>query len=121
MNINELIEARAGVKDALSDVNAQLKELNKQKTELDYKLIEELDKQGLSRTANDSASVSINKDTVPEVDDWEVFYAHIIETQDFSLLQRRVSSTAYKELLKLEQPVPGLSPREVRRVNFRSL
>ena len=121
MNINELIEARAEIKDALTAVNAELKELNKKRVDLDYRLIEELDKQGLSRTANDSASVSINQDTVPEVDDWDVLYQHIIDTQDFSLLQRRVSSTAYKELLKLDQPVPGLSSREVRRVNFRSL
>jgi hypothetical protein len=80
-----------------------------------------MDTEGLSRTANDSASVSINEDTVPEVTDWDELYRHVTETQDFSLIQRRVSSTAYKEILKLGDGVPGLQPRTVRRVNFRKL
>jgi cell division protein FtsI/penicillin-binding protein 2 len=121
MNINELIEARAKVKDAMAGLNTELKELRKQQDELDYALLSQLDEQGLSRTANDKASVSINKDTVPDVTDWDALYEHINSTKDYSLLQRRVSSTAYKELLKLEEEVPGVQPREIRRINFRSL
>ena len=121
MNINELIKERAVVKDAIADLNAQLKEINRTKEELDYQLLTKLDEQGLSRTANGDASVSINQDTVPEVVDWDAFYAYVKATDDFSLLQRRVSSTAYKELRKLGEEVPGLQPREIRRINFRSL
>ena len=94
---------------------------SKSKEELDYKLMTKLDEQGLSRTANDRASVSINNDTVPDVTDWDALYEHINSTKDYSLLQRRVSSTAYKELLKLGEEIPGLQPREIRRINFRSL
>lgn len=121
MNINELIEARAKVKDAMAGLNSELKELRQTQDDLDYKLMTQLDEQGLSRTANDKASVSINSDTVPDVTDWDALYEHINSTKDYSLLQRRVSSTAYKELLKLGEGVPGLQPREIRRINFRSL
>lgn len=121
MNIDNLIKERAVVKDAIADLNAQLKEINRTKEELDYQLLTKLDEQGLSRTANGNASVSINQDTVPEVVDWDAFYAYVKATDDFSLLQRRVSSTAYKELRKLGEEVPGLQPREIRRINFRSL
>jgi hypothetical protein len=75
----------------------------------------------LKKTANEVASVSIKEETVPDVHDWDALYAHIISTGDFSLIQRRVSSTAYRELLKLGENVPGLQPREIRRINFRSL
>ena len=121
MNINELIEARAKVKEELTALNTELKELRKEQEELDYALLTQLDEQGLSRTANDKASVSINNDTVPDVTDWDALYEHINSTKDYSLLQRRVSSTAYKELLKLGEEIPGLRPREIRRINFRSL
>ena len=121
MNINELIEARAKVKDAMAGLNSELKELRQTQDDLDYKLMTQLDEQGLSRTANDKASVSINSDTVPDVTDLDALYEHINSTKDYSLLQRRVSSTAYKELLKLGEDVPGLQPREIRRINFRSL
>tara|TARA_R100000935_G_C2833379_1_gene166539 strand:- start:518 stop:883 length:366 start_codon:yes stop_codon:yes gene_type:complete len=121
MNINELIKARADVKDAIAGLNTELKEINRTKEELDYQLLTKLDEQGLSRTANGDASVSINQDTVPEVTDWDAFYAYVLEQKDFSLLQKRVSSLAYKELLKLGEQIPGLQPREIRRINFRSL
>ena len=121
MNINELIKARADVKDAIAGLNTELKEINRTKEELDYQLLTKLDEQGLSRTANGDASVSINQDTVPEVTDWDAFYAYVLEQKDFSLLQKRVSSLAYKELLKLGEQIPGLQPREIRKINFRSL
>ena len=121
MNINELIESRANDKDAIEGLNRELKELNKSKDDLDHQLLSQLDEQGLSRTANDKASVSINEAQVPDVQDWDALYEQITKTKDFALLQRRVSSTAYKELLKLGEAVPGVETREIRRINFRSL
>jgi len=119
--VTQLIEARAQTKDSMDALNRELKELRQQQDELDVLLLKKMDAEGLSRTANDKASVSINEDTVPEVTDWDQLYQYVTETQDFSLIQRRVSSTAYKELLKLGDGVPGLQPRTVRRVNFRKL
>ena len=121
MNINQLIESRSDIKQQMEDLNSQLNLLKTEKEELDFQLICKLDEQGLSRTANDKASVSINQVTVPDVTDWDVLHAHIIKTADFGLLQRRVSSTAYKEVLKLGEQVPGVQPRELRRINFKSL
>ena len=121
MSVNELINERANVKGQIDQLNKQLKELRAESDYLDVLLLKKMDAEGVSRTANDAASVSINEDTVPNVDDWDALYAHVTNTQDYSLLQRRVSSTAYKELLKMGEQVPGLSPRTVRRVNFRKL
>jgi hypothetical protein len=121
LNINQLIEKRAENKYAMDELNRQLKELRETQNDLDVLLLKKMDAEGLSRTANTQASVSINEDTVPDVTDWEELYRYVTDTQDFSLIQRRVSSTAYKELLKLGESVPGLQPRVVRRINFKSL
>ena len=121
LNINQLIEKRAENKYAMDELNRQLKELRETQNNLDVLLLKKMDAEGLSRTANTQASVSINEDTVPDVTDWEELYRYVTDTQDFSLIQRRVSSTAYKELLKLGESVPGLQPRVVRRINFKSL
>ena len=120
-NINELIEKRAEIKRETELLNVRLKDLKAAQDEIDLALIKKMDAEGLSRTANGDYSVSINEDTVPDVDDWDALYNHIISTRDFSLIQRRVSSTAYKELLKLGEGVPGLSPRTISKINFRSL
>jgi hypothetical protein len=121
MNVNQLINERADVKSRMDKLNRELKDLRAESDYIDVLLLKKMDAEGMSRTANDAASVSINEDTVPEVTDWDQLYQYVTETQDFSLIQRRVSSTAYKEILKLGDGVPGLQPRTVRRVNFRKL
>ena len=121
MSVNQLINERAELKQQMDRLKKHVNELRAESDYIDVLLLKKMDAEGISRTANDSASVSINVDTVPNVDDWDALYAHVTSTQDFSLLQRRVSSTAYKELLKMGENVPGLSPRTVRRVNFRKL
>jgi plasmid maintenance system killer protein len=121
LSINQLIEQRAQIKRESDQLNVQLKDLKAAQDEIDLALLKKMDAEGLSRTANGSFSVSINEDTVPEVLDWDSVYEHVVTTRDFSLIQRRISSTAYKELLKLGEGVPGLSPRIIRKINFRSL
>jgi|TARA_Y100000289_G_C3928315_1_gene154852 hypothetical protein len=118
--LEDLIQDRANVKKKMDGLNAELKELRKEQDEIDYELLKKLDEQGVSKTGTSVASISIREDTVPEVTDWDTLYAHVTATGDFGLLQRRVSSTAYKEALKLGEEVPGLQPREIRRINFRS-
>lgn len=121
MTLNDLIKKRATLKEEMDSLNRQLKELRAEQDDVDVQLLKKMDAEGTVRTANEQASVSINEDTVPEVQDWEALYEHVLANKDFSLIQRRVSSVAYKELLKMGMDVPGLAPRVVRRINFRSL
>jgi hypothetical protein len=121
MNINELIARRSEIKKDMEHLNKVLKDLRQQQDDIDVELMKKMDAEGLTRTANSEASVSINEETVPNVLEWDDLYNHIINTGDFSLIQRRVSSTAYRELLKLGEAVPGVEPRTVRKINFRSL
>ena len=119
--IDELIDRKKSIKSQMEKLNSELKGLREQENDVDLELLKKLDAEGLKKTANEVASVSIKEETVPDVHDWDALYAHIISTGDFSLIQRRVSSTAYRELLKLGENVPGLQPRDIRRINFRSL
>lgn len=119
--IDELIDRKKSIKSQMEKLNSELKNLREQENDIDLELLKKLDAEGLKKTANEVASVSIKEETVPDVHDWDALYAHIISTGDFSLIQRRVSSTAYRELLKLGENVPGLQPRDIRRINFRSL
>ena len=121
VTLNQLIEQRADIKAQMDQLNIQLKDLRAAQDDIDVQLFKKMDAEGLSRTANDIASVSINEDTVPEIDNWDDVYAHVTETQDWSLIQRRMSSTACKEMWKLGENIPGVRPRTVRRINFRSL
>lgn len=119
--MNSIIDERALIKAQMDGLNKRLKEFREALDQVDRLLLKKMDDEGLSRTANSLASVSINEDIVPDVTNWDALYEHVQETGDFSLIQRRVSSTAYRELLKLGEQVPGLESRTIRRINFRSL
>ena len=109
MTLNELIDEKKSIKDQLTNLNVQGSKLKELEDTLDLKIIEKLDAEGLARSANEVAS------------DWDALYEHISDTKDFSLLHRRVSSTAFKERINQGDTVPGLQTREIRRVNFRTL
>jgi hypothetical protein len=119
--IDDLIKDRAQKMRELKAANALVKDLKQEQDELDRLLMWKMDRSGVTRVGNDAASVSIGTDVVPDVTDWEAVYGHILTTKDFSLIQRRVSSTAYREILNMGDGVPGLAPREIRRINFRNL
>jgi len=121
MTLNELIEQRTALKAELDAVNSTVKAVKEQMDANEQLVFKALDEAGIKRIANDSASLSINESIVPEVVDWDKFHTYILDSGDFSLIQRRASSTAYNELLKTGASVPGIEPREVRRLNFKSL
>ena len=120
LNQGQLIEARKEIMDKLRDANKVVKEFKDEQDAIDAAIIVTLDAAGTTRAATDIGSVSINTSEEPNADDWEAFYAHIIATGDFALLHRRISATAFRELLKLGINVPGISSRTVRSINFRS-
>mgnify|MGYP001457975299 FL=1 len=120
LNIDNLIRQKLEHREEIEIINKQLKKIKEKDRLLDAILIEKMDAQGLTRTANDMSSVTVKEDSVPEVVDWDVFYEHIQETGEFSLLHRRVSSAAWNESVKIKD-VPGVKATQLRKVNLRKL
>lgn len=119
--LSELIEIRGAMQVEISGLERELKAKKARRDIIDGMLMKELSRAGVKRTATESYSVSIKEDTLPEVVDWDALYEHIKETGDFSLLHRRTSSPAYREILSAGQQVPGIQPRTHRTINFRSI
>tara|TARA_R100001224_G_C3927443_1_gene117482 strand:- start:187 stop:579 length:393 start_codon:yes stop_codon:yes gene_type:complete len=120
LNIDNLIRQKLEHREEVEIINKQLKKIKEKDRLLDAILIEKMDAQGLTRTANDMSSVTVKEDSVPEVVDWDVFYEYIQETGEFSLLHRRVSSAAWNESVKIKD-VPGVKATQLRKVNLRKL
>jgi len=120
LNIDNLIRQKLEHREEIEIINKQLKKIKEKDRLLDAILIEKMDAQGLTRTANDMSSVTVKEDSVPEVVDWDVFYEHIQETGEFSLLHRRVSSAAWNESVKIKD-VPGVKATQLRKINLRKL
>lgn len=101
--------------DRLFDLRAQKSALTKQVDDLDEErkaienyLIANLPKSEASGVSGKRARVSIILKEVPSVKDWPAFYAHVLKTRDFSLMQKRVSNEAIRERWEAKKSVPGV-------------
>ena len=119
-NIDSLIQEKLANRNRMEKLNKNLKEIKEEDRMLDSILMEKMDTQGLTRTANHESSVTIKEDLVPEVEDWDAFYEHVLSTEEFSLLHRRISSAAWNESIKIKD-IPGIKAVEIRKVNLRKL
>jgi hypothetical protein len=120
MTLGELISVREHLRDHKRTLNEELKNVDAQLYENESTLLDALDSAGLEHAKVDGVAVSISEQTMPNVENWDAFYAFIKENDAFYMLQRRVSTGPYREMLQMEQAVPGVEPYTQRKVNMRS-
>ena len=114
--MNMLADTRAKLKVLLD----QEKELKNVQNALEAEIAADMERQGLTQTGNDACTISLKTEVVPTVEDWDVLHKHISDTGRFELLQKRMSATAYRELIAMEPSVPGVRSTELTKVNYRS-
>ena len=119
-NLNELLVELHETRSQIKQLHEQEKVLKLLQNDLDSAIIREMEDQGLDQIANDLCTVSKKKEIVPTVEDWDVLHQHILDTKQFELLQKRMSATAFRELLQMGTPVPGVKATELTKINFRS-
>ena len=114
--MNRLADTRLQLKALLE----QEKKLKQIQNALETEIAADMERQGLTQTGNDACTISLKTETVPTVEDWDVLHQHISDTGRFELLQKRMSATAYRELIAMEPSVPGVRSTELTKVNYRS-
>ena len=119
-NLNTLLDELASIRGEIKSLQEQEKVLKLRQNDLDSEIIRKMEDQGLDQIANDVCTVSKKINVVPTVEDWDVVHQHILDTKQFELLQKRMSATAWRELLQMGQAVPGVKATELTKINFRS-
>jgi len=82
--------------------------LKAEESSLFAKLIAEMQEQSLTTIGGQLASLTLQIHDEPVVTNWEEFYSHIIQQNDMSLMQRRLSTAAIKERWLNGVQVPGV-------------
>ena len=118
--LNDLLAEYGRTRDEIKSLQAQEKELNITKRELEYQITIRMQEEGLDKISNGGRTVSIKQEIVPTVEDWDALQDHVVKTKQFELLQKRMSATAYRELISLGTSVPGVISTELTRINYRS-
>lgn len=80
-------------------------------------LIQHLSKEKADGVKGKLAKASINRTVVAHAVDWKKFYAHVLKTKSFELLQKRLNDKACKERWDDNKVVPGIEPFAVIKVS----
>ncbi len=119
--IGAKIDQLHNLREQKRQLEEQVKQLQAQMAELENDLIEDMDKQGVSKSTGALATVSISSNVRPSVDDWDAFYAYIHRYKYYHLLERRPSVSGCNELLETKGKIPGVVPFTQRKLNLRSV
>ena len=101
------------------EIEKSADEVKQEENALEKHILDSFSKTDLDGAKGKLATAGINRSTVPNVQDWDAFYAYIKQNDAFDMLQRRVSSTAYRERLDNEEVVPGVETYEVIKLSLR--
>jgi hypothetical protein len=117
--MGDLLETLTGTKKDLKKANDEVTRLNKQKDALEQAIIKAMQEMGLTQIKNEYGTISITETIYAQIEDLDVFYEHIMSTEQPWLLQKRPNVTAYRELLAQGEQVPGLKPFTKRTLTVR--
>lgn len=115
------IDQLHNLREQKRQLEEQVKQLQAQMADLENDLIEDMDKQGVSKSTGALATVSISSNVRPSIDDWDAFYAYIHRHKYYHLLERRPSVSGCNELLETKGKIPGVVPFTQRKLNLRSV
>ena len=118
--LNDLLAEYGRVRDGITELKAQEKEYNAEKRELEAQIAIRMQDEGLEKISNGGRTLSLKKEIVPTVENWDAFQEYVAETKRFELMQKRMSATAYREAISLGEDIPGVESTELTKILFRS-
>lgn len=106
-----LIKQRHKLEKERKALSSQLKDKEDAIKELDAQLVELMEAAGEERVEiKGGLGVRLSYSTVPNVKDWDAFYAYIKKNNAWYMLERRPSVTGYRDTLEAGKAVPGVEP-----------
>lgn len=123
ISIGERVDRLQMHREEIRVIESQLKRLKGTRDEMEARILDELDKQGLSKATGNLATVSISTITVPAVQDWDKFYMYVRKNKAFHLLERRPAAKPWREEVEARKgrAIPGVSEFQKTSLNLRNL
>ncbi len=114
-----IIERMVAIREERRRLKRLDSELSQSWSDLEALLINQLDAQGVHKASTDAGTATVNETVFPKVEDWDALYAHLKETDSLYLLQKRISSGAFREQHEAGLTVPGITPFVQRSISLR--
>lgn len=101
---DEILEKQKEIKR----LNEQVDTAELQKKVLCEELMKAADDQKLEKGGGKASAFTIRPQTVPQVENWDLFYEFILKNKYLHLLQRRPGVQACAELWEQNKTIPGV-------------
>lgn len=121
MPLGKIIDEMKRLRDIKRDLNSQIKDLDEEYEELKTMFLQRMDAEGTTQSRGHTASATVTENIVPNVKDWDAVEAYIRENDAFYMMQRRINTGAYKELIEAGEELPGIETFTKRDVSLRSI
>ena len=118
--VKDQIDRLLQIRERRRALAAEDKELVEEWEGLEGQMIAGLDSQGMTRVSSAAGTAVISEQVVPMVEDWDAALAYMRENDMLYLLQRRMATGAYREIVEASGEVPGVKPLTKRSINLRS-
>lgn len=106
--IDQAYTLRAERLEVQREMEAKLETLKAGEKDLNDHIINTFSKNEIEGAKGSIASASISQDPIPTVEDWPKFYAYILKTKSFDLLERRPAKLACKARWDEKVTIPGV-------------
>lgn len=115
--IDELVQIR----DRKRELEAEIKDLNERWDALKAKVMSRMDEEGSNRVSSANGGTAIlTESIVPQVVDRDEASEYILQQGALHLLQFRINTGAFREMVEAGQEVPGIMPFKKREISLRS-
>jgi hypothetical protein len=119
--LGSLIDKLYKKKQEIKALQEQVKELEKQEEAIKEQVLEKLAEQDTTQARGTLAQATVSDKVLPQIIDWDAFYAYIHENKFFQLLQRRPSVPACRELFDSGTAIPGVERFTKKDISLRGL
>jgi len=124
MKFDEVVAGYIKLRDRKSalkaDYDAKIAKIDEVLDKIEAKLIAHFQETGLEAIRTDAGTAYRSTRVSAPVADWDALLAHILQTENYQLLERRVSKKAVEEYKSANDDLPpGVSWREEIVVNVR--
>lgn len=117
--ISTLITTLCDLKRSKKTLESELKSVETHIAGVEKDLLLAMDAEGIMESKSSVGKVTVGESVYPHVEQWDQFAQFILDNGYLHLLERRPAVLAYRELISMGKPVPGVLPYTKRKVTFK--
>ena len=110
VRLEDLAYERDILREEKRSLESRVKDINGLLETNEIAILEKAEELGVDSFAVGPISFSVSRNVVGNVQDWDTVWDYIITNNATHLVQRRLANAAYKELLDMDETLPGVEP-----------